>query len=151
MRTWHLYDPATGIFDGRRFSSSDDSAIEINRRGLVAFEGDIDYLSQRVDVATGELVDYQPPSPDDDHEWIHDDDQGHRVRRWVLKPEAIEQRARQAVARSRIAELGRKTERATREFLLGIVPTVEDRAAGAMTLQEIENELAQLRLEVNGE
>lgn len=113
--------------------------------------GEFDHLSQKIELATSEVVDYQPPAPDADHEWIHDDDHGNRVRRWRLKPEVAERQARRAAALARIADLERKQERAVREHLLGVVPTDEDRAAGAMTLQEIQDEIARLRLEVNGE
>lgn len=149
MNVWHFYRLDDGLFDGRTFVSSDPSAIDANTPPGHGVKRDVlDWQSQRVDISTGQLVDYQPPAPDDDHEWLHDDANGNRVRRWALKPEAAERRARRAAALARIAELERKQERALREHLLGIVPTEEDRAAGAMTLQEIQDEIAGLRLEV---
>ncbi|HEY0684772.1 MAG TPA: hypothetical protein VGD45_20715 [Steroidobacter sp.] len=148
----HFYDEITGIFTGSTITVSTPSVVRMvaanTQPGQRAFVGQADPLSQRVDPQTGDLVDYQPPAPDDDHEWVIEDEHGNRRHRWVLKAEAVERQTRKAAATARIAELGRKTERATREFLLGIVPTEEDRAAGAMTLEEIENELATLRLEV---
>ena len=41
--------------------------ITADGRGVV--EGHHDHLSERVDLVTGAVVDYQPPQPDADHEW----------------------------------------------------------------------------------
>lgn len=146
MTTWHFYRLADGIFEGRSFTSSDEEALALNTPEGFGARGDVlDWESQRVDIETGELVDYQPPAPDDDHEWIHDDEDGNRVRRWVLKPEVAERRAVKAAAIERIAELEKKQERAIREHVLGIELTEEDIEAGAMTLQQIEDAIAEQR------
>ena len=147
-RTWHFYDLQTGLFNGRRFGAPEysDELLALNTPPGCGAKNDVlDWQSQRVNVTTGELQDYQPPAPDADHEWMHDDDQGNRVRRWVLKPDVVERRARKVSAQARIAELERKLLRALREDRLGIVPSEKDRAAGAMTLQEIEDEIAEQR------
>lgn len=144
MLTWHIYDMRTGLFTGRTYSSSDEASLSLNLgENEAAVTGVIDYTSQRVDLSSGEVVDYQPPPPEprSDYEWIHDDEHGNRVRRWVLKRDLSERISRMEAARSRIAELESKQERAIREHVLGIVPTDEDRAAGAMTLEEIQEEI----------
>lgn len=151
MRTVHFYDLESGIFTGVEFSffGREEVLTANTPPGCGVYEGETDYLSQRVDVESKHLVDYQPPAPGDDHEWIHDDEQGNRVRRWALKPEAAERIARRAAAIDRIAQLERKQERALREHALGIVPTDDDRAAGALTLQEIQDEIAEQRAIIN--
>lgn len=146
MKTWHFYDLATGIFTGRSFGPTEDGCVNGSCFPGEGAKCDVaGWESQRVDVETDQVVDYQPPAPDADHEWIHDDAQGNRVRRWVLKPDAVERRNRRSMAIARIAELERKQERAMREHLLGISPTEEDRAAGAMTLQEIQDAISEQR------
>lgn len=142
--TGWIYDATTGDLL-YRFNGS-DSQLDANKpEGCGFIKGEYDGLSQRVDPSTGQVVDYQPPAPDDDHEWIHDDEDGNRVRRWVLKAEVAERRAIKAAALQRIAELERKQERAMREHVLGIELTEEDIAAGAMTLQQIEDAIAEQR------
>lgn len=87
--------------------------------GCAVIDGTYDALSQRYDVAAGQVVDYQPPAPDADHEWIHDDPQtGQRIRRWRLKPEVADQRKRLAAAKAQIADLEAKQQRALREAFL---------------------------------
>lgn len=148
MKSKSIYKKSTGQFTGViiRVPESDiagnlgpDEAVK---------EGAFDHLSQRVNVETGEIVDWQPDPPDGDHYWMHDDEAGNRVRRWVLRADEVTRRARRDAARARINELDRKVPRALLEHALGIVPTQDDRAAGAMTLQEIQGELASLRPEV---
>lgn len=147
MRTAHFYDLVTGIFNGDEFSffGREEILTQNTPSSCGAHEGNVDYLSQRIDIGTKKLIDYQPPAPDADHEWIHDDEHGNRVRRWRLKPEVAERRAQRAAAIALITQLEKKQERALREHVLGIVPTEADRAAGAMTLQEIEDEIAAQR------
>lgn len=150
MILFYRFKKSDGLFTGAVDSAESFAGIagnEDDNIGLI--EGVRDWQSERVDLETGQIIDYQPPAPDDDHEWLHDDEQGNRIRRWVLKPEAAERNARQAAAQTRIAELAQKTERAVREHILGIVPTDDDRAAGALTLQEIQDEIAAQRAIIN--
>lgn len=129
MTTWSFCDERTGLFVGRSYSGP-AAALEANTpTGCLAVEGQHDPLSQRVDVETGEVVDYQPPQPDDDHEW---DDE---ARRWVLTAAASERIAQVAAARAKIAELERKQARRVRELLAESDPQ----------LKAIDDEIAQHR------
>lgn len=135
MYTWHFARMSDGIFTGESFSASRRSRIEGNvPDGLVAVENVRDWLSQRVDVETGEIVDYQPPQPSFDHEWNAE------IRRWVLKPEVVAAQTRRAAARSRIDELERKQARRVRELLAESDPQ----------LKALDNEIAQQRAILNG-
>lgn len=149
MKSYSFYSIATGLFTGViRNTNRQMESLQVPPDCAIR-EGTYDHLSQQVDLSNDRVVDYQPPAPDSDHKWIHDDPlTGDRVRRWVLTEEAAERREKKSTASARMAVLASKHERASREFLLGIVPTTEDRAAGAMTLQEIEDEMAALRLDV---
>lgn len=74
MKTHSFYDPATGIFTGRQFSTS-LADPDAHAAALIAntpadhahIEGAYDCLSQRV--VDGQVVEYQPPPPSADHEW----------------------------------------------------------------------------------
>lgn len=151
MRPYSFYRLSDGMFTGKVRSISMSRRIEdiIVPEGCGVIEGWHDHLSKRLDLTSGEIVDYQPPRPDANHEWIHDDEHGNRVRRWALKPEVIECRARRAAAVARIVELERKEPRARREHEQGIRPSEADRKAGALTLQEIWDEIARLRDELS--
>jgi len=68
-RTWSFYDPATGEFIGRTFAGP-DTALAINTpRGMVAFEGDHDHRTMRVNLGTGALERWRDPPPSRDHQW----------------------------------------------------------------------------------
>jgi len=117
MRTLHLYDVATGIFSGQSFSTNDIAGFEEGLRlntppGHATIEGDIDHLSQAVDLKTGEIIDYRPPAPDSDHEW------NSTTRRWQLKPEVQELQQKRAAALAEISALEAQQPRAIRELLL---------------------------------
>ena len=63
--TWNFYDLKTGIFTGAGFSgdaSEIDAQLAHKGSGVGAFEGKVDYLSERLDISTGMLTPYQPPA-----------------------------------------------------------------------------------------
>jgi hypothetical protein len=119
MKTWHFYDSATGLFTGRNVSYSADipgidefvaSKVPAGQVAIVASA--LDWESSRVDLLTGEVVAYQPPAPDDDHEW-----NAQRLR-WVLKPAALDRLRAEAEAASTVQEEEAGAVRAMRELLL---------------------------------
>jgi len=59
-----LYDLATGIFTGKRRQVFDVAAA--TPEGMGAYPGAVDPQRWRVDVASGDLVEWQPPAPADD-------------------------------------------------------------------------------------
>lgn len=104
--------------------------------GHVAIEGDFDHLSKRFDLATRAVVDYQPPRPDNDHEWDTITDPARP--RWRKRRDIVEREQRRITNLAKIAELESKQHRRVRELL----------EANDPRLQEISAEIEQLRAEL---
>jgi len=130
-----FYHRETGIFSGRHLMVSDPSMIPLNTpANHVAIEGDhYDPLTQRIDVATGKVVDHLPPKPSDDHEW------NSISRSWQLRPEIVAKERARAAALARITELELKALRALREHALG-------KNGAHERLKAIDTEISELRL-----
>jgi len=136
MKIWSMYDPATGLFLGRTFAATEDSHVATNTADHeVAIEGSFDHLSHRVDLATGAVVDYQPPQPSSDHEW------NAASKRWQLTAAVAAKQAARAAALGQIAMLEASQHRAVREAALG------DPAAAA-TLKAIDDQIKALRAQL---
>lgn len=116
MRTIHFYSLLTGIFSKHTLRVSSRNADEIIRANTpaeyAAREGVIDPCSQRVDLKTGEVIDYRPAAPDEHHEW------NDQRKRWLLKPDIANVRAIDAATREKIAEIERSQQRAVRELAI---------------------------------
>lgn len=146
MRLQHFsfYHSETGLFHQSMLTCADEEQAARNTpAGYVHIAGVFDPLSQRVDIETGNVVDWQPAQPSADHTWDT------TTRRWVLSASAAERERKRVRARARIAELEAKQARAVREHLLGIEPSEADRARGALTLREIDQEIARLRADLH--
>jgi hypothetical protein len=127
-----LYDPSTGILTGQTVSGS-PAIVALNiPKGAAAIEGEHDHLSKRVDLATRQVVDWQPPQPSPDHEWNAE------TRRWQPTAAAITRQEGRQAALARIAALEAGTIRTLRDAALGI-PGAHDRLAA------VEAEIAQHR------
>ena len=112
-----------------------DRDIEINTPdGCGAIEGKYHAGSQRVDLETGEVVEYQPPQPDADHEWNND------ARGWVLRPDVVAERARRAAVLAQIIALESKQARPLREFAVN-----PNNAHARELIAQIESQIAALR------
>lgn len=80
MKKFSFMDPRTGVISQVRITCPDEF-LQVPD-GMVAIEGAFDHLSQRVDLETGLVVDYQPPKPaDTEWETFH-----WRERRWMAEP-----------------------------------------------------------------
>lgn len=68
LQVRHVYSLATGCFTGRSFAAPEDEVLANTPEGCGAILGELvsDVLSQRVDVSTGQVVDWQPPQPEGD-------------------------------------------------------------------------------------
>lgn len=69
MRTYSIYEIAGGMFTGKTLTCMQEHAKTNVPNGFNIIEGRYDHLSQRVDVNTGKVVDYQPPQPSPNHKW----------------------------------------------------------------------------------
>jgi hypothetical protein len=132
MKQASFYDAATGRFDGQQVLASSDAIKAMVPDGFIAIDGHYDPLTQRVDIATGEVVDYQPPAPSADYEWNKD------AKRWQLTPAIAAKQAARTSALTLIGQLEAKGIRAMRELALS-VPGAQDR------LRSIDDQIAALR------
>lgn len=133
MNLVSFYHKDTGLFKASRFSTSDPALIPLNTpANYIAIEGHFDHLSQRVNLATGAVEDYQPPQPDANHEW------NKIAKRWQLNAATARAKEQMAEALQAIANLEASQPRAVREILLG-------RQAALLRLREIDEEIAELR------
>jgi hypothetical protein len=152
-----FYDPTTGLFVGRTFSTDmvdpaarERTVIANTLTDLAAAEGLFDHLSQRVDLdslararqARPELransehvVDYQPEQPSVEHEW------NPATKRWELNEAAATRNATRAAALARIAQLEGAQHRPLRELARD-----SNHAEARRRLDAIEAEINSLRL-----
>lgn len=135
IRCWHFYRLTDGVFTPSRLCTSDPAlAVANTPPGCAAWGGEVDPESQRVDLATGGLVDWQPPQPSRAHVWDR------TTRRWALTPEAAQREADRINARRRIEALELAQRRPLRELALDA-----SNQAALARLQQIETEIATLR------
>lgn len=120
MSTSHFcfYDKTTGLLHSKRVvtdhaGNAERFAAANAPPGHAWIVGVFDPLSQRVDVNTGEVVDYVPPVPSPEHEW------NATTKRWQLNQAAAAKLAASSMARMRIGELEASQHRALREAALG--------------------------------
>lgn len=90
MNTYSLYDLATGIFTGGRIICGSEFLDQNIPPGIACVAGEYDELSERVDVATGVVIDYQPPQPSPSYVW----DAGPRRWRYVKADDDLAAEAR---------------------------------------------------------
>lgn len=83
-QTFSIYDVATGAFVGKTLVCALRHLPENVPDGCGCILGEFDHMSYRVDLETGQVVDYQPPRPTERHEWDE------TIRRWVYVPTAAE-------------------------------------------------------------
>jgi hypothetical protein len=136
VKTYSLYEAATGLFTGKRLHCDDEGLLAVRLpAGTLAREGAYDHRSQRLDLSTGHVVAYRPPAPSGDHEW---DSIG---KRWQVKAAVRGAEGRTAVIYARIQALEATQGRAVREATLGD-------ASAMKRLKEIDAEINDLRREL---
>lgn len=118
--TYSFYDASTGLFTSRTFAGSAQALALNTPRGTRAIEGTFDRLTQRVDLATGEVVKRERPAEEVE----------------------AEQKAKLAEESRRvIGELEAKQQRVVREALLALLPAGPEK----LRLEEIDAEIAAKR------
>ncbi len=98
MSHYSIYNSATGAFTGQEVIANNEHTLRINTPdGCAAAEGQHDCLSKRVDLATGEVVDWQPPAPPDTDLETFEWDNAPKRPRWrrVLKTAGVAKYARE--------------------------------------------------------
>jgi hypothetical protein len=134
MKRVTVVDRATGLAK-RRLTLPACAAVERSiEEGETWVEGHIDPLSQRLDLASGKVVDYQPPAPDENHLW------NATAKRWQKSPERVELERASRLARAEIEKLEASQLRPLRE--LAVDPNNEK---ARERLNELETRIAELR------
>lgn len=110
--TWSYYKAETGLFVGVVYSGPVGSEETNAPEGCVPIAGRHDQLCKRVDVATGAVVDYQPPQPSKHHAWDG--------RRWRLTAEAQQAQAAEANALVALAAADQRRIRALSDLALKV-------------------------------
>lgn len=139
---FHFFDVETGLLHEKcvvlNVQSADVQTVARANApaGHEPIEGAYDHLSQRVDVPSGKVVDYQPPQPSTDHEW------NHVTKRWDLNQAALERLHLANEKRLRLAVLTAKKPDLVSDALLG--------KEGAMDkLRVADNEIELLKEQLN--
>jgi len=136
IKTYSLYEAATGMFTGKRLQCDEEALLEMRLPpGTLTIEGNFDHMSQRVELSTGSIVAYHPLAPSADHEW------NAAAKRWQIKNGLRETEGRRAVVFARIHALETSQGRAIREATLGD-------ASAMKRLKEIDAEITALRAEL---
>lgn len=134
-RAVSVYSKDTGLFVGRTLTgtSLSDELLAMNLGDSEAhIEGHHDHLSRKVDLATGEVVDHQPPTPSTDHEW------NDATKRWQLQAAAQAKHDDRQSALAQIAAIEARQPRAIREAILGY-------DGAAARLRDIDDQVIALR------
>jgi hypothetical protein len=158
----HFYDMTTGLFSGVSIHTNLTTPKDVKKfiaentpAGHGAYVGYVDALSQKMDVACGQLADYRPPQPSPKHEW------NPTTKRWQRQVGM-----KRSAALARIAELEKGQHRTVRETLIRACHAVDaikeslapeakevreavDRMYSALSrLELLEAELSQLRADL---
>jgi hypothetical protein len=124
MKAYSFHHKETGIFNGVvRMCDEATLALDAPEADHVVIEGHHDHLTKRVDVATGEVIDYTPPQPS------------------KAQAAAADKINRNNAARARILQLEASQHRHVREHCLGI-------SSAADELRKIDEEIFSLRSQV---
>lgn len=139
MSAWHFYRLADGGLTGRTFSGPQD-ALSLNLPdGCGAIDGHFDPQSQRVNLATGLVEDWQPPAPPDTELLVHYWDAGSK--RWLATPTLAALKLRvQAPVMARIDQVEAGQPRALREAALATTDAA--REAAQARLRALDTEIA---------
>lgn len=141
LRRFHFFDQNTGLIHAKHIaldvpSGHDAIAGKNAPAGHAVLEGTFDPLSQKVDTATGGVVDYQPPQPSAEHEWNAD------TKRWALNVAAQAKLDARHSALAQIGALEGGQHRKVREAVLAIADASHPAVA---PLQALDAQIAALR------
>lgn len=148
----YLYNRMTGEI-GHRWQGPADQLAGNVPPDCACIDADavIDPQSQRVDIKTAAVVDYKPPAPDVDHEWIDNDEHGRRVRRWVLSQAVADRRRREAEIGAELAALDARLIRPLGElaaYSADVEANLEPRNKARARVDEINRSKETLRAEL---
>lgn len=142
--SWSIYSTVTGLFTGMVYAGAEATLADNLPPDCAAVEGAYDPLSQRVDLNTGAVVDYQPTPPADTElsTWSWDAES----RRWVPAPTLAALRATAiAAVQAAIAAQEAYTPRPVREISLAMLASTTPPPAAINKLQAIDANCTTLR------
>lgn len=142
--TYRFYDAKTGIFSGVTYSGSIEHLAQNTPSGYAAMEGEFDYLSQKVDLKSGNVIDYQPPAPADDASriWAWDA----QSKRWKSAPTlSVLKVLRVAEVQSAIEAQEKSQDRPQRELMSAFRLSLPAPAVALTRMLTIDNEISRLR------
>lgn len=144
MTTWHIYSLETGIFTGQSVTGDDATLAANVPDGCGGAADVIDWASQRVDLATGAVIDWQPPAPADDamRTWAWHAG----AKRWIDQPTLAARRAQ----RMQEVQLAIQTQEAAqarpmRELLQALLNSHAPDQQPRARMQHIADEIARLQ------
>lgn len=123
---YSFYYLETGMFLGKTWYGPMQLLYLNTPLSCGAMEGCFDYLSQRVDVESGEVVNYQPSPPSENHEWDE------AIKRWQLNAEAQKEYLDDRVARGELIQLDMQLIRYLAEDQAGILDQEGERRVSAI-------------------
>lgn len=142
MPAFWFYRLADGRFTGDGYIGTD--VAPNTPEGCAAALDVTDWQSQRVDLQTRQVVDWQPPAPADDalRSWAWDAD----VRRWVATPTLAALRA-EAIGpvQAEIDSEERRQDRPLRELMQALLIAAQPPQASAAKLAEVAARIDYLR------
>jgi hypothetical protein len=144
LKSYYLYSLADGLLNGVRLDCFEDLLAQNIPVDQAAIEGVTDWQSQRIDLTTGELVDYQPPAPLDDdlRTWAWNTE----TKRWVSSPTLAANKAtRIAPVQREIERLEATQARPVRELLTATLANQTPSEIIRQRLQDIANAIASLQ------
>jgi hypothetical protein len=144
FRSVSFYNKNTGLFADSRITASSDELVRLNTPvDHIAIDGHHDHMCKKVDLATGQIVDHQPPAPSDDYEW------NDGTKRWILKQAIQDKLTARANALQRIAALEAAQPRIMREIIIHLLHKRDGEPEYALNqLIEIDDQITELRKEL---
>lgn len=148
MSKWCFYSPETGLFSGQYFTGSAGQLPGNTPAGYAPIDGWHDHLSTRVDLATGAIIDYQPPAPPDSlmETFAWDALSDPRRPRWRSIPTPAALDAQFATQKQGEIEAVEKTQqRALREIIISLAGNTTPAKAAVDALVVIEASIATIK------
>ena len=141
---YYFYNSTTGVFSPIAFSGNIVDVGINTPGGHTAIEGEFDHLAQKIDLQTGQVVDYQPPAPSNDvnNMWAWDAP----TKRWAATPTlSALKTVRVAEVQAAIEAQEKSQDRPQRELMSAFRLSLPAPAVALNRMLAIDNEITRLR------
>lgn len=109
-----FYHRETGVFHAYKYVGPIEQLANNTPADHLVYLEEVDPLSAKFDLETGNILDYVPPQPSADHEWNPE------IKRWRIKPEVSELNFRSVTAKAKLQALDQSELRAISDLLAHI-------------------------------